>query len=133
MEKKVLVFVFAVLFVFSTISVFAQVQSRQALADELLKNKQEYYQQKYVIDNQVREVNREWHMYEMQKHAEIKDNPENERAIRAEIWKATKELSDKKKALYDKLTPLRREWQRKRTELEAKIAEIDAQAEARFD
>lgn len=133
MGKRFLVFVFSILFVFSAISVFAQAQSRQALADELLKNKREYYQRKYDIDNKVREISREWHMYQLKKHQEIKDNPEREKEIRAEIWKATKELADKKKALYNKLTPLRKEWQKKRVELEAKIAEIDAQAEAKFD
>lgn len=133
MGKKFAVFVFSVLFVFSTISAFSQAKTRQALADELAKIKKDYYEKKYDIDNQVREISREWHMYQLKKHQEIKANPEKERVIRAEIWKATKELYDKKKALYNKLTPLRKDWYKRRAEIWAKIAEIDAAAKAKFD
>ena len=131
MKRVILSFVFVLLFVFSAISGFSQ--NRQALLDEINKIKTEYYQAKYAIDNQIRELSREWHMYQMQMHEEIKANPERARAVRAELWEGAKKLSDQKKALYNQLTPLRKEWYKKRMGIESEVAEIDAQIEAQYD
>ncbi len=131
MKRVLIVFVFSFLLMFSAVSAFSQ--DRQSLLDEINGIKTEYYQEKYVIDNQIRELSREWHMYQMQMHEEIKADPERAKAVRAELWEGAKQLSEKKKALYNQLTPLRKAWYKRRMVIEAKIAEIDAQIEAQWD
>ena len=133
MSRKLLMtflVVLALVFVFSSTGFC---ESKQALLGQIDQAKEGYYAKKYEIDNKVRTLSREWHIYQLQMHEKIRANPAEKRAIRAEIWAGAKELSEKKKALYNQLTPLRKEWHQTRVDLEAQIADINAAEAAQRD
>ena len=133
MSRRLLLGIVCVLAISFFFGVNAFSQSKGPLHDELDEIKADYYAKKYDIDNQIREIGKEWHMYQLQMHERIKANPEQARAIRAELWEGAKELSQKKKAIYKQLTPLRKSWYRKRMDLEAKLANIDEAEESQWD
>ena len=105
-------------------------ESKDDLLKQLDQLKAEYYTQKYEIDNKIRTLSREWHDKELAVHEQIQANPEQARQLRQELWQAAKELAQQKKALYNELTPLRKQWYQARMDIEAKLVELDAQAQA---
>lgn len=98
-------------------------QTKAELYEKLDQVKEDYYSQKNEIDNQVRELSKEWHMKHMALRDKLQANPEQAEQIKQQIWQGANELSKKKKELYNKLTPLRKDWYNQRMELEEKIAE----------
>ncbi len=123
---QIAVVVFVVSLVFTSV---AFSQSKESLLAELNQAKENYYNSKYEIDNQVRILSRDWHENQLSMHAQIKADPTQARAIRAQIWEGAKELASKKQALYDQLTPLRKDWFNNRMSLESQIDDIE-EAEA---
>lgn len=107
-------------------------QSREELITQLNQAKKEYYEKKQAIDNEISELGRQWHMYQLQMHDEIKENPALAYAIRSELWEGAKKLSREKRALYKQLTPLRKQWYQIRMNLESQINELESgQAQCR--
>ncbi len=103
----------------------ASAQTRDELVGQLNQAKKEYYEKKQVIDDKTSELGRQWHMYQLQMYENIKANPNRAQAIRAELWEGAKKLSQDKRALYEQLTPLRKQWYQARLKLETQIVELE--------